>query len=1178
MVFMTTASSVAETVTAAFSGPADVPVTSAGYEAAGKDLDLSLEFTPAPGTDLTVVRNEGISFIVGQFSNIAQGAGVELQHGGITYSFVANYFGGTGNDLVLHWARRKIVAWGGGTLGHGSSAGSLVPVNVVDTGVLAGRTPISISAGASHVLVLCSDGTIAAWGNGAGGRLGDGATISRTSPVIVDRSGVLAGRTVVAVAAGDQHSMALCSDGTIASWGGNTSGQLGNGGTTASPTPVMVDGSGVLAGKTVVAISAGGSHSMALCSDGLLMSWGGNASGQLGNGTTVSSPVPLPVDASGVLASKSVVGIAAGTSASFAICSDGKAVAWGSNLYGLLGNNSTVNSAVPVAVTSTGALLGKSIVSLGTRSQSAFALCSDGTLVSWGDNDYGKLGIGNTTDQKVPVLVKTSGGLAGRSKKTVAAGSTHFLALCTDGWLASAGDNLNSQLGNGTSSSGCNVPMKVGTNRALDEVGPLAASAGVNFNVVLAGVTANSKLSGLVPDLGMLTPAISAKVSDYAITVTPATGSITLRPTSSNALAEILVNGQVVASGGTSGPVPLSPGINPVPVVVTAEDGSFTHYTVNVVRRADVEVEFRSDSDTAAVLPVFDATDLSVSLSLGFSPATGTNLKVIDNTGIGFITGRFDNLAHGQAVDLEYGGTVYHFVANYLGGTGNDLVLEWANRSVAAWGRNSDLELGYGSSGNRSVPVPVVRTGVLADQCILSVGVGTGFGMALCGDGGIASWGTMAGSGSFSGPIRATMFGGAPWKPVIAISAANRSGLALCADGTLIGGVGVFGPAFTTPGALEGKSVVAISKGGEHSLALCSDGTICSWGLNSDGQLGDGSLNTRSDVPVSVVRSGVLAGRSVIAVTTGLYHSMALCSDGTLVSWGGNGCGQLGDGTSIERNTPVEISGIGALAGKTVVGLSQGAEQHSVVLCSDGTIITWGYNNVGQLGHGSNQVLSSVPVAVTMSGALAGKKVTSVSSGYRHNIAVCSDGSVATWGFNIYGQLGDNTTTDSRVPVEVVGSGELYGKKALNGAGGMQSHVVVAEPDEGYAEWVSGHTGVTDKRPPADPDGDGIPNLMEYLLNGHPGISSMGILPTVSADGDDWVFEFTRLASSAKDTDQVFQYSGDMVNWTDVEITAPVAAGVEIGPVDGSGNQSVTVPVPKGTNARMFGRLQVVRP
>ena len=166
-----------------------------------------------------------------------QGQHVSLSYGGKEYDFVANYFGGTGNDLVLQWAATKVLAWGSNTygqLGDSSTTNRLVPTHVDDTGVLSGRILTAVSGGYLHSLALCSDGTVAAWGYNAYGQLGDGGTAQSSVPVEVDRSGALAGKTVIAVSAGPFHNLALCTDGTVAGWGYNNYGQLGNGDTVSS--------------------------------------------------------------------------------------------------------------------------------------------------------------------------------------------------------------------------------------------------------------------------------------------------------------------------------------------------------------------------------------------------------------------------------------------------------------------------------------------------------------------------------------------------------------------------------------------------------------------------------------------------------------------------------------------------------------------------------------------------------------------------------------------------------------------------------------------------------------------------------------------------------------------------------------------------------------------------------
>ena len=911
---------------ATFNTATDVPVTASSYTATGSTVDISLNFAPPTGTNLTVVNNTGLDFIHGTFNNLAQGQAVDLSFGGTMYHFVANYYGGTGNDLVLQWAITRAVAWGYNgvnQLGDGSATVSLVPGAVTASGVLAGKTVIAVAAGDYHGLALCSDGTLAAWGDNNSGQLGDGSTTNSSVPVAVSNSGILAGRTVIAVAAGGGHSLALCSDGTLAAWGNNEGGQLGNNTLINSSLPVLVNTAGVLAGKTVIAMAAGVMHTVVLCTDGTLAAWGANTSGQLGNNSTTGSLVPAAVNTSGVLAGKTVIAMAAGQDHNLALCSDHTLVAWGYNGYGQLGNNGTTQSPVPVAVNTSGVLSGKTVIAVSGGRVHSLALCSDGTLAAWGYNLFGQLGNNNTTDSLVPVAVDRSGVLAGKTVITLAGGADHSLALCSDGTLAAWGWNEYGTLGD-NSTTDSHVPVAVST---------ASLSTGERFVVGTTG------------------------------------------------------QGSAFSLGLSSLP----------PAVVLA------HLLISYNSAADVPITASSYTARGTIV-----------CSLNFAPPTGTSLTVINNTGLDFIHGTFDNLAQGQAVALSFGGTTYHFVANYYGGTGNDLVLQWANTEAVAWGFNIDGQLGNDSAQACPVPVPVNNSGVLAGKTVITLAGGGNHSLALCSDGTLAAWG---------GNSLGQLGNGNTTDSVVPV-AVYRSG------------------------ALAGKTVIAVAASIGHSLALCSDGTIAAWGGNDSGQLGNNS-RTSSTVPVAVNTSGVLAGKTVVAISAGQVFSLALCSDGTLASWGGIGL------------VPVAVNGTGALAGKTVVAMAAGG-QHALALCSDGTLAAWGSGGNGQLGNGSLHS-STVPVAVDRSGVLAGKTITALAAGTISSLALCSDGALMAWGV----PSGSGILTNPSLPVAVDTSGVLAGKRVIAMAAGSE-HSLALCSDGTLAAWGDN----TD-----DELGNGIDNL-----------------------------------------------------------------------------------------------------
>jgi len=241
-----------------------------------------------------------------------------------------------------------------------------------------------------------------------------------------------------------------------------------------------------------------------------------------------------------------------------------------------------------------------------------------------------------------------------------------------------------------------------------------------------------------------------------------------------------------------------------------------------------------------------------------------------------------------------------------------------------------------------------------------------------------------------------------------------------------------------TASAEEYVPTTAISTGDMHTCALAADGTVSCWGANPYGQLGIGN-NTDAHLPVPV-SGGALVGKTVTQVSAGASHTCALLSEGTVVCWGYNGSGGLGIGNNSDTNLPVAVSG-GALAGKTVVQISAGSF-HTCALISDGTVACWGYNLTGQLGVGDN-VNSDVPVAIT-GGALAGKTVAQISAGYFHTCALVSDGTVACWGYNNFGQLGDGGSTESNVPRSVV-PGDISSKTIAHLATGDHTCALVSD-------------------------------------------------------------------------------------------------------------------------------------
>lgn len=339
-----------------------------------------------------------------------------------------------------------------------------------------------------------------------------------------------------------------------------------------------------------------------------------------------------------------------------------------------------------------------------------------------------------------------------------------------------------------------------------------------------------------------------------------------------------------------------------------------------------------------------------------------------------------------------------------------------ADGTVQTWGRNEYGQLGDGTNIYRMTPITVDGL-----SGITSIAAGRNFSLALRADGTVQSWGSNQNGERGDGTTPDLRYPG-PSKPVtviglsdiVSISAGGRHSLALKADGTVqswgnneYGQLGDGSPnqQRNLPRAVSGLSGIAsIAAGGRHSLALKADGTVLSWGDNFYGQLGDGTATER-------LLPGPVSGLSgIISLATSDDHNLALNVDGTVQSWGNNLYGQLGDGTVTQRSTlPVTVRGVGG-----ITSIATGMD-HSLALRADGTVLSWGRNLRGQLGDGTttNRILPG-PVS-----GLSG--ITSLAAGDNHNLALKADGTVQSWGENGSGQLGDGTTTSRTSPGPVSG-------------------------------------------------------------------------------------------------------------------------------------------------------------
>lgn len=332
---------------------------------------------------------------------------------------------------------------GFGQVGDGTSGTSrYVPLDV--DGLTSGVS--TVVAGQFHTCALTTDGDVKCWGANSEGQLGDGTNDPRNTPVTVDLG---VGVTATAIAAGEYHTCAVLDDGGVKCWGRNGNGQLGNGQTTNSNTPVDVCTDGPTCSTlldNITAIAPGQFHTCALNTAGGVQCWGYNVEGQLGDDGSIWQSL-VPVQVLGLMSG--VSSISAGLNHTCAIVSGG-AKCWGKNDQGQLGDNSIVNKLTPVDVEG----LTSGVDSLEAGYQHTCAVTTSG-VKCWGYNASGQLGNNTTTGSETPVDV--SGLISGVN--AVTGGGEHSCALLSDGLVKCWGDNLYGQLGDGNAPTDSQSPV-----------------------------------------------------------------------------------------------------------------------------------------------------------------------------------------------------------------------------------------------------------------------------------------------------------------------------------------------------------------------------------------------------------------------------------------------------------------------------------------------------------------------------------------------------------------------------------------------------------------------------------------------------------------------------------------------------------------------------------------------
>lgn len=929
----------------------------------------------------------------------------------------------------------QVRCWGANEsseLGNGKTTNSTVPVDVALPSAGVGM----VATGSGRTCVVTANGGLKCWGDNLVGGLGTG-NVAPASATPTDVFGLPAG--VVSVATGRNHSCAVTTSGGLQCWGANFQGQLGDGTTEFHWIPVNVDG----LSSGVAKAAAGDIHTCALTLAGGVKCWGSGPHGELGNGTAEDALTPVDVVGLGT----GIRDIAVGATHTCAVTTLGAVKCWGHNNEGQLGNGSTSNALAPVQVQG---------LSSGARSITAgyahtCAVMEDGTARCWGGNAWGVLGTDTVYGSTTPIELTSLGSTVSQ----MAAGEYHTCAADVGGGVRCWGFNESGQLGDGTTTARSNPQSVVGLGQSAQKImftPPATLTAGA------AQSLSATATSGLAVTFDTWTPATCAISAGQVTATAGALCGIRASqagnadtPSAPQKLAVVTVLGAPRVDR------PRSDLITRTSARIAATATEAAGFTISgrgfVYARGDVNPDPRIGGPGVTVVSVPGAggdfsADLSpletgvrysfkgyVASSLGVGYSVGASFAALPRPGsVSLFDGDGQIVSAGERVPVSPSVIVRDAVGNPLQGVpvtfsitmgGGELAGARPFTDVSGVARVERWTLGTSGKhlgdqvvaivpGLESSPVRFWATGVSTDDTKLSVGnfhtcLATQSGNAKC-------WGDnldgQLGNGtntSRSSPVDVAGIGG----EVVSISAGGYHTCAVTRAGGVkcwgYNGYGALGNgtvlSFNTPVDVYGLTggVKSVSAGLFQTCAVTTAGGVKCWGNNANGQLGDGST-TQRNTPVDVV--GLSSG--VTSVSVGGYHACAVTSLNGIKCWGYNGYGELGDGTTTSRLVPGDAFGLAGV--RVTAGLYQ-----TCAVRLEGPPNCWGNNLNGQLGSGGADY-KVWPDSVNL---LTGANI--VSTGSYHTCAATPGGQAKCWGSNLNGKLGDGTPYQSTDPVDVVG-------------------------------------------------------------------------------------------------------------------------------------------------------------
>lgn len=941
---------------------------------------------------------------------------------------------------------------------------------------------VGVSAGYQHVLAVRADGTVWGWGKNDHNKLAQPSTYV-PSPVPVQIQGL---SNVTAVAAGREHSLALTRDGSVYGWGYNALGSAGvDSADIDIATPTLVT-----KGVTSIITGFAASHSLAVRADGSVVAWGSGTGGQLGDGTTSSSRVPRPV--LGLTHPKK---LAVGSGTSYAVLSNGTVLGWGHAGYAWLGPDKSGSYSTPVALTV------PALVDIAAAGH-VLGLDAEGAVWAWGTNDLGQIGVGFWGgNQRTAVRVVASGvrriGVSWASSFALlgtldedgdgvidpndncpvvsnAAQSDYNtngigdacdvnekpIALFTARGSMRAGEPVVFDPAGSKDDDGVIVDYRwdfnfaagyMDTDARTDTAVPVThtfAEPGT-YRVALM-VTDNRGLASLesmqtlvISPSDLTPPNIEPKISGTA-----GTGGWYVSDVAISWLVTDPESGTEIVTGCTASTV-ATDGLTTHTCVARSAGGETTR-TVTISRDATPpSVNISSPKATsyivnALVVPAYSCADnitpqaaMQCTVS---APVGGVSLTRDVGSHVFTVTAR-DEAGNTSTATVPY--TVTKAAATMTleisGDTAGFGTVVWLRATVTSPSGPVSGDIEFWSDDVLLATRPL-RSGAVSDVIFLTSTLSPGshgisarltsatfhspasdarsITITEPASGVAYEWGAL-GNGAMPRAQLIRNADGTAFSDVIAVSSGvwghgmairrdltawswGHNGHGQAGDGTT--SASVYARPVLQAIGVPLTGVIAVAGGETHTLALRNDGTVWAWGQNLEGQIGDGSTTARL-LPVQVMSStGPVGG--VVAIAAHGRSSIALRDDGTVVAWGSNSYGQLGDGTRVTRLLPTPVPALDA-----VTAISIGART-ALVVRADRTV--WGWGARYYLNGDTTSPYALTPVRIE---GLA--NIRSVVTTGTTSLALAGDGALWSWGANQYGQLGDGTTTFRLTPTRV---------------------------------------------------------------------------------------------------------------------------------------------------------------